>query len=184
MATVNCTHCGTENQASSPYCFRCGHELPKLQMGPTPVQAIQPVKSVKKSRRPVTVAAIIGFALSYFAVQQIFFRPPSFDKAMMTVASELNKTCPFMVDKETRLDNAVALPNNIFQYNYTLINIDKSQIDEATVKNAMTPGLINNVKTNPELRIYREHKTTLAYNYRDKNGSFILKISVTPDLYQ
>ncbi len=89
-----------------------------------------------------------------------------------------------MVDKETRLDNAIALPNNIFQYNYTLINIDKSQIDEATVKNAMTPGLINNVKTNPELRLYREHKTTLAYNYRDKNGSFILKISVTPDLYQ
>ncbi len=89
-----------------------------------------------------------------------------------------------MVDKETRLDNAVALPNNILQYNYSLINYDKSQVNEAILRKAITPGLVNNVRTNPALKLYRENKTTLAYNYRDKNGNFILLISVTPDLYK
>jgi hypothetical protein len=103
---------------------------------------------------------------------------------MMMAASELNKSCPIMVDKVTRLDNAVALPDNVFQYNYTLVGFDKSQVDEATIRKAIEPGLFNNVRTNPDLKVYREHKTTLAYNYRDKNGSFILKILVTPDLYK
>jgi hypothetical protein len=153
-------------------------------MEPAPLGTSQPIKSENKTKLPGTIAAIVAFAVAYFAVQQIFFKPPSFDKAMMSAASELNKTCPIMVDKDTRLDNAVALPNNVFQYNYSIINFDKSQVDEVTLRKAIEPGLVNNVKTNPELMVYREHKTTLAYNYRDKNGSFILKISVTPDMYK
>jgi hypothetical protein len=39
----------------------------------------------------------------------------------MAAANELNKSCLMMVDQDTRLDNAVALPENVFQYNYTLI---------------------------------------------------------------
>jgi hypothetical protein len=102
---------------------------------------------------------------------------------MMEAASELNKTCPFMVDKDTRLDNAAALPGNIFQYNYTLVNLDKSEVNVDTVKKYVEPGLINNVKTSPGLKVYRDNKVTMAYNYRDKNGVFVLKITVTPDLY-
>lgn len=139
-----------------------------------------------KSKRKKTIGTIVGmvaFGLSYFAVQQIFFKPVSFDKAMMEAASELNKTCPIMVDQYTRLDNAVALPDNIFQYNYTLVNLDKSEVNLDTVKKYVEPGLINNVKTNPGLKIYRDNKVTMAYYYKDKNSEFVLKISVTPDMY-
>src|SRR5207342_3201144 len=113
-------------------------------MEPTLLPASEPTKSAKKKILP-GIAAAIAFAVTYFAVQLIFFKPASFDKAMMTAASELNKTCPIMVDKETRLDNAVALPNNILQYNYSLINYDKSQVNEAVLRKAITPGLVNNV---------------------------------------
>lgn len=130
-----------------------------------------------------TIAGIVAFGLSYFAVQQIFFKPVTFDKAMMEAASELNKTCPIMVDSETRLDNAAALPDNMFQYNYTLVNLDKSEVNLDTVKKYFEPGLINNIKTNPALKAYRDNKVTMAYNYSDKNGVFVLKIKVTPDLY-
>src|SRR5258706_10879123 len=85
-----------------------------------------------KNKRKKTIGSIVGivvFALSYFAIQQIFFKPVTFDKAMMKAASELNKTCPIMVDQDTRLDNAVTLPDNVFQYNYTLVNLDKSQVN-------------------------------------------------------
>lgn len=130
-----------------------------------------------------TVVGIVVFGLSYLAVQQLFFKPVSLDKAMMEAASELNKTCPIMVDQDTRLDNAVALPGNIFQYNYTLVNLYKSEVNIDTVKKYFEPGIINNVKTNPDLKVYRDNKVTMAYYYKDKNGEFVLKISVTPDMY-
>lgn len=130
-----------------------------------------------------TVVGIVVFGLSYLAVQQLFFKPVSLDKAMMEAASELNKTCPIMVDQDTRLDNAVALPGNIFQYNYTLVNLYKSEVNIDTVKKYFEPGIINNVKTNPDLKVYRDNKVTMAYYYKDKNGEFVLRISVTPDMY-
>jgi hypothetical protein len=135
----------------------------------------------KKKKTIGMVIGIIAFGLSYFAVQQIFFKIPSIDKVMMQAASELNKTCPFMVDEYTRLDNAVALPGNIFQYNYTLVNITKEEVNLDTLKKYIEPGIINNVKTNPDLKIYRDNKTTMNYNYKDKNGVFVHKFSVTPD---
>jgi len=97
-----------------------------------------------KNKRKKTIGTIVGilaFGLSSFAVKQIFFKPVSFDKAMMEAASELNKTCPIMVDKETRLDNTVAMPDNVFQYNYTLVNLEKSQINIDTIKKYVEPGL-------------------------------------------
>ena len=39
------------------------------------------------------------------------------------LSDEINKTCPKMIDKETRLDNSVALSNRTIQYNYTLLNL-------------------------------------------------------------
>ena len=137
----------------------------------------------KKKKTIGMVVRIIAFGLLYFAAQQIFFKPPSFDKVMMQAASEINKTCPIMVDEYTRLDNAVALPDNIFQYNYTLVNITKEEVNLDTVRKYIEPGIINNVKTNPDLKIYRDNKTTMRYYYKDKNGEFVHKFSVTPDQY-
>jgi hypothetical protein len=144
---------------------------------------VQPDDKSKVKKTIGTVVGIVVFGLSYFAAQQLFFKPVSFDKAMMEAASQLNKTCPIMVDQDTRLDNAVALPNNIFQYNYTLVNLNKSEVNIDTVKKYVEPGLINNVKTNPDLKAFRDNKVTMAYSYKDKNGEFVLKISVTPDMY-
>jgi len=75
-----------------------------------------------------------------------------FDKAMAEAASELNEICPMMVDKETRLDNAVVLPGYIFQYNYTLVNLKKSDLDIEGFTNYLRPTIVNNVRTNPDLK--------------------------------
>ncbi|HMC85529.1 MAG TPA: zinc-ribbon domain-containing protein [Chitinophagaceae bacterium] len=183
MNTIYCSNCGAQNLATSPFCFRCGHELPKTE-APTIVKPEpQKVKPIKKRKPLGLLIGSFGFLFAYILIQQLFFKP-SFDKNMMKAASELNKSCPIMVDRETRLDNAVALPNNILQYNYTLVNFEKSMIDADTLKNRIEPSLINNVKTNPDLKVYRNNQATLAYNYRDKNGVFILKISITPEMYK
>lgn len=106
-----------------------------------------------------------------------------YDQLNMKAASELNEYCPIMVDKETRLDNAMALPENILQYNYTLVNMEKAKTDISQLDNKLRPTLINTVKTNPDMKIFRDHKSTIGYSYKDKNGEFMFKILVTPDLY-
>jgi len=133
-----------------------------------------------------TVGTIVGLAVGlivYFLVKQFVFAPPSFDKVMMKAASEINESCPIMVDQDTRLDNAIALPDNILQYNYTLVNWVKDSVDLKAFEDYMQPMILNNVKTNPDLKIYRDNKTTMAYNYKDMNGVFITKISITADQY-
>jgi hypothetical protein len=187
MMTITCNNCQTDNLDNSKYCKSCGYELPKNDTHNVDEKVGVEVENKKNTMSKKILGTIIGvlvFFLTYYAVQYFFFQPPSFDKAMMSAASELNKTCPIMIDQYTRLDNAMALPNNSFQYNYTLINIDKSEVNLDTVKKYIEPNIINNVKTNPDLKIYRENKTTMIYNYRDKNGVFVVKIAVTPEMYK
>lgn len=127
----------------------------------------------------VIVVVIVGVL-----VQQFLFKSPSFDKQLMNAASELNETCPIMVDQETRLDNAVSLPGKVFQYNYTLVNFERDSIDINLFEEHMQPLILNNVKTNPDLEDFRKNKVTMAYNYNDKNGNFVLKISIEPKQYE
>jgi len=127
----------------------------------------------------------IFYAVGQFGGEKLvsLFKKPAIDKAMMEMASEINKSCPFMVDNLTRLDNAVAMPNNVFQYNYTLINIVKDSLDINELKNNIEPTIINFVKTNPDMKAMRDNKTTVNYYYKDMTGVFLLTISVGPDKY-
>jgi hypothetical protein len=137
----------------------------------------------KRNKTIQTVVAVVVGVGAYFLVQTLFFEKPTFDKMMMEAASELNKTCPMMVDKETRLDNAMALPDNTFQYNYTAVNMVKDSVDAGEIQRQIEPGLVNNVKTNPGMKSFRENKVRVLYTYKDKNGVFLFQIEVTPDKY-
>lgn len=134
------------------------------------------VKSNKSSR--IIIGLVVGLIVMVL-IQQLLFKAPSFDKEMMKAASELNKTCPVMVDRETQLDNAIALPDKVFQYNYKLIHMTKDSVDIMAFENYMKPMLLTAVKTTPELKIYRDNKVTMAYSYKDRNGIFITKILIS-----
>jgi len=186
MDKITCTHCETENPASNRYCSSCGFELPKIAavIIDSPVQQPEKKKTNSEKKALGIIVGVIFFGLIYFAVQQLFFKAPPLDKAMMEVASEINKSCPIMIDAETRLDNAIALPNNVFQYNYTLVSIDKSSTDTLGMRKILEPNIINYVKTNSQMSFQRDHKTTVNYYYKDKTGSFLILISVTPEKYE
>jgi hypothetical protein len=128
------------------------------------------------------IAGVVTFAIVSYSVQKAFFKP--FDQQLVEAASTINKTCPIMVDEDTRLDNSVALPGNIFQYNYTLINYEREDLNPDTLRKYLEPGIISTVATNPDLKIFRDHLTTMAYSYNDKNGAFVVKLSITPDMYK
>ena len=88
-----------------------------------------------------------------------------------------------MIDQETRLDNVIALPDNVLQYNYTMVNKEKEAIDINGLQKYIEPVVLNNMKTNPDMKAYRENRTTMTYSYKDKNGVFLFKISITPEMY-
>lgn len=108
----------------------------------------------------------------------------TFDKQMLQITSELNKFCPIMVDAETQLDNVVALSKNTLQYNYTLLSAERASVDISVLENYMQPIILNIIKTNPDLKIFRDNDVIMAYNYRDKNGKHLFKLTFKPENYK
>lgn len=139
-----------------------------------------------KTKTSTVIGAIIGILLMVFMFNVIpYLKGDStgFNKELVQIANEMNESCPIVVDSETRLDNVVALPNNVLQYNYTLVNYSQEQLDPDQLKAGMEPGILANASTNPDMKMFRDNKTTLSYYYSDKNGAFVMKLVITPEMY-
>jgi len=111
-------------------------------------------------------------------------RTDRISRDLKIAAEAVNKMSPFMVDSETRLDNAIPLPNSTLQYNYTLVNFTKDMIDVESFEAIMRPQIVNNVRTNPQMEHPRKNNWTLIYVYKDKEGNHLVSITITPDDYR
>lgn len=89
-----------------------------------------------------------------------------------------------MIDNATRLDNVIALLDNVFQYNFTLVSMTKDSININELKGYLEPSIINFVKTNPDMQTMRDNKVTINYYYKDKEGVYLFTISVKPEQYE
>lgn len=180
-----CSNCGSGNPDYAKYCSICGFEIHKIASESTINPATLPIPQKKNKIIPIIGIAfgIIMLTAIIYSVRHFDFKTFFIDKEMILVAEEINKSCPIMVDSETRLDNATALPGNIFQYNYTLVNYTIDGLDAVELKNFMEPVITNNVRTNPQMQYQRDKKTTVNYYYKDKEGVFLFVISVGPDKY-
>lgn len=143
----------------------------------------KPKQEKTKANRISIIVGAVAFAITSYGVQQLFFSPKPFDKQMKEAAIEVNKKCPMVVDEYSRLDSASAIDDKNFLYYYTLVDIEKSEVNLDTVNKYIRPNIISNVKNTPELKVFRDNKVTIDYNYYDKNGVFVTKISVTPEIY-
>lgn len=183
MEKLKCSQCEEENSVSLNFCRECGYKLPKPAK--KNVSPATKVKGVKKKNNKKTIGAtvlgVLMFLVFYYATYLFF--TPTYDEALGKMAHELNQTCPMMIDAETRLDNVGILPGNIIQYNYTMINMEQARVNTLELRNSMEPLINSAVKTDPELEFQRDNKTTMNYHYRDKNGSYLFLVSVTPDKY-
>jgi hypothetical protein len=151
------------------------------EVNPVPVPAAHKKKNSTKWIG-LLAGGIAGIAI-LLGLYYYFFRLPAHHKMMTELAGEISQSCPRMVDAETRLDNALALPGNTLQYNYTLVHAERASFDTMTVKALAEPGIIEFVKTEPKMEYPREQNTTINYCYHDKNGVYLFTVSVTPDLY-
>ena len=138
-----------------------------------------------KSNKGKTIGTIVGiifFALAYYGTQQLLKK--DLESELKSAALELNKQTPMKIDQYTRLDSASTIGKTNFIYYYTLIEIEKTEVNTDTVNKYIRPNIIENIKNSPELKIYRDNNITMDYKYYDKNGKFAAEISVTPELYK
>ncbi len=136
----------------------------------------------KKKKSPVlsVIAAVIGAVIGFTAVQRCSNRAPSIDQALVATASQLNKTLPMMVDKETRLDNTMAAPDKTIVYRYTLINMSAADIPKDKLISGVRPQVVTTYKTSDSMKDFRNNGITMQYHYSDKNGVAIAEFSVGP----
>lgn len=139
----------------------------------------------KENNKGKTIGIIVGaitFAITFYAVQQFFKSDVASE--LKKVASDFNAQGPMQLDQSLRLDSMGSIGKTNFIYYYTLLEIEKSEVNLDTVNKYVRPSLIENIKTSPELKIYRDNKITMDYKYYDKNGAFAMEIAVTPELYK
>lgn len=179
-----CDRCETNNFDRAKYCSGCGYELPKKVV--IEEKPVEPPKGVG-GRNKVLLGGLVGILVFFvigYTVQNYFLKKPLLNITMVNMASEMNKSCPIMIDSETRLDNTIVLPGNIFQYNYTLINLGKESIDTLDAKRMLEPNMINLARTNPDMKYVRDNDVKLSYYYKDKNGDYLFKIIISPEQYK
>lgn len=139
----------------------------------------------KKNLIGFIIAIFILIAIGYFWGKPIikYITKPEVDYALIEVSDKFNNQCPIMLDSQICIDSTRALPENVFQYNATLINIEKSQIDTQELKNQVESKIIHITKTNPTFKGFQEYKTTIKYKFNDKIGEFLFTIILTPNIY-
>jgi hypothetical protein len=92
---------------------------------------------------------------------------------LFAVAAEINRKCPIATDENTRMDSATVFNEYMITYHYTLHTITNKDIDLVKFKGSMQSAMDEKYKTDPQLKIYRDNKITIAYDYKDKAGDFL-----------
>lgn len=92
---------------------------------------------------------------------------------LFAAAKEINKKCPMATDENTRMDSATVFNEYMITYHYTIHTVSNKDLDLAKFKAGMQSAMSEKYKTDPQLKIYRENKIAVAYDYKDKSGNFL-----------
>jgi len=126
---------------------------------------------------------VVTIVMVAVLAQKIFVKGSTRDREVADFVKGMNKTCPSMVDPETRLDKVFASSDKNLQFNYTLISMIKDSLPIASLKRYMEPLILEKIKNSGTLRRFVDKDLTWIYSYNDKNGEFIFKVTYTPDMF-
>ena len=125
---------------------------------------------------------IAGIAILFIitSVLKMFLKEPdlSVDKELLLISNEINKRAPITVDSMTRLDNVQALTGKRLQYNYTITDTDKDQIDTSILKSNTRQTMSNMIKTNPKAKYFRDNKIEIVVSYVDQKGVYVCNLTI------
>jgi hypothetical protein len=136
------------------------------------------------NRKLLIIGGILLICIILVSAKVFLFKTSSPDKDVLKFVKEMNKTCPTMVDTETRLDKVSALAENSLQFDYTLIYRYRDSVAIGNLRQYMEPVILNKIKSSPSLSRYLNKNLTWIYSYNDRNGDFIFKITYTPEQFK
>ncbi len=135
-----------------------------------------------------TISIHLNPALRYLPLALIIITLQScganFDMKLKFAAAGINKTCPKMIDNQTRLDSVTVRPHKEMVYHYTLIKIIKNRFDVDAFEGYMKPIMQNQIRTNEGLKTYRDNKAVMTYDYKDKDGKPLVEMVFTSETYK
>ena len=138
----------------------------------------------KKSTGSRIIFGIIIFAFISLVLKIALNKPPAtLNDDLIAAANEINSHAPIILDSTTRFDRVDALSGNIFQYHYTLLTLDKTQVDTTNLKTSGRQYLIEQTKQDPKSSIFRDNGIVIEAKYFDKKGDYITTLSVSPGEY-
>jgi hypothetical protein len=121
----------------------------------------------------------------YFVYQEVpaWFEEetdPRSQEFLDTIAAEINKSVPIMIDQETELMPAAGAPGMLI-YNYRLVSYSVAQLDPNRfakgAKERVTQGACNRPETRDG---FLKKGVTLRYSYYDKDRQHIATFDVQP----
>lgn len=127
----------------------------------------------------VIINVIVFLLVSAEIIKQIFFDKPSVNQVIQITLTSINKRSPRMIDNDTELLNA-SFTNNIFSYNYKLIDKDISTFDSQTFISQMQQKLLKLVCTSDTFKFFSDNGVSTSFNYADKQGTPITQILIKP----
>jgi hypothetical protein len=108
--------------------------------------------------------------------QKASTKTQSTNDVLREVALEINRTAPLLVDKNTRLDGAVALGETL-RYKYTFVAFNANDFEKNALSKSDGERIKNNVCTSAGMLPLVRLGVLIEYAYYDKNG---VEIEVIP----
>ncbi|MDD4778408.1 MAG: hypothetical protein PHV53_08995 [Fermentimonas sp.] len=106
------------------------------------------------------------------------------NKELSQMAADLNLSAPVMLDQYTRFDNASVNDDNVFRYNYTVLNTSNpdSLIQEVSV--SLKDAIKRELSSNPQLAFFKKNNVVIEYVYMNEDNQVIRLLHINPEDYQ
>lgn len=106
------------------------------------------------------------------------------DKDLEKEIKRVNKEeLPMPLDELMRLDSIKILSPKVLTY-YVTANILKEEAEDDAMREYLHPNILDNIKNNKALEVYRNSNITWNYRFNDNDGVFFHEYTVTPQMYK
>jgi hypothetical protein len=119
------------------------------------------------------------------SVLKYFLRQPqtSISTELLKAASAVNRNAPIYIDSTVRLDNVIVVDGKSLQYNYSITNTEKNNLDTIKIVERAKGEMLDILKKNPKTSYFRDNNVDIIVNYSDKNGEYVCKFVITKKDY-
>lgn len=105
-------------------------------------------------------------------------------KELIRRAADLNMSTPVALEVHTRFDSVGVSPSNVFQYYYTITNIENPGELLSSKKNEIIESMDKLYSEDPSLKFFIKNEVKMEYIYRDTAMNVIDVITIETSKYK